>query len=498
MQDSIVPDQFYSNQYRTMWYIFNRPQVRALPDYPSNTLSNADFEAEMQNVIANNRDFFNQLHDTTNAIVMSFMEAVYGYSVVNYLKPGTTEFNELKGHITSTLFTEGGSRFYDKSALYHSQGERTFDTDAGQFRVGGNVRLYTPNSAGTIFSDTGDVVIRNYEAGIYGGWEQFYLDERLKTSVTARLDKNQNFQPLVSPAASVVYKANENHTFRFSLSSAIRNPTLADQYLNYNVGRAVLLGNLDGFDSLVTLDNIVDYLAKPGNERLTHDFGYFDVDAIRPERVRTAEVGWRATLFERVFVDANYYYSNYNDFIGYIIGAKIVEGTTAIDRLKELQVYRVAANATEQVTTQGFSIGLNTFIGNYHSLSGNYSWNKLTSAVNDPIVPAFNTPEHKFNIGWNMRNYPIKNDKDKLLGAGVNYKWVEGFLFEGSPQFTGSIPSYGLVDAQCSLTRNHLINNKKTTVTYKIGASNALNNKVYQVFGGPLVGRLAYLSIQIN
>ena len=46
-----------------------------------------------------------------------------------------------------------------------------------------------------------------------------------------------------------------------------------------------------------------------------------------------------------------------------------------------------------------------------------------------------------------MRNYPIKNDKDKLLGAGVNYKWVEGFLFEGSPQFTGSIPSYGLVDA---------------------------------------------------
>ena len=106
----------------------------------------------------------------------------------------------------------------------------------------------------------------------------------------------------MSPAASVVYKANENHTFRFSLSSAIRNPTLADQYLNYNVGRAVLLGNLDGFDSLVTLDNIVDYLAKPGNERLTHDFGYFDVDAIRPERVRTAEVGWRATLFERVLL----------------------------------------------------------------------------------------------------------------------------------------------------------------------------------------------------
>jgi hypothetical protein len=85
-----------------------------------------------------------------------------------------------------------------------------------------------------------------------------------------------------------------------------------------------------------------------------------------------------------------------------------------------------------------------------------------------------------------------------LLGAGVNYKWVQGFLFEGSPQFTGSIESYGLVDAQYSFTQIRNKNDKKTTITYKLGASNALNNQVYQVFGGPLVGRLAYLSIQIN
>ena len=49
-----------------------------------------------------------------------------------------------------------------------------------------------------------------------------------------------------------------------------------------------------------------------------------------------------------------------------------------------------------------------------------------------------------------------------------------------------------------SLTKDYLINDTKTTITYKIGSSNALNNQVYQVFGGPLVGRLAYLSIQIN
>ena len=507
MKDSVVSNQSYNLYYTGLWNIFNKPKVRAMPGAPANSLPMSQYQSIMDSLIASNPDFFNQLHedhrrnvsigtasDALGAVTIEELE-----SFANQLIPGTSEFNSLKNHITSTLFTEGGSRFYDKSALYHTQGERTFTYDNGAvFRIGGNFRLYTPKSAGTIFSDTAGTVITNREAGLYGGWEQSFIDERLKLSATGRVDKNQNFRALVSPAVSSVYKATENQTFRLSFSSAIRNPTLADQYLNYNVGRAVLLGNLDGFDSLVTIDNIADYLGKPANERLSHDFGYFNVDAIRPEKVKTAEAGYRATIGSRVFVDANYYYSLYDDFIGYIIGAEIEEGTTAIDRLKSLQVYRVAANATEQVTTQGFSIGMNTFVGNYQTLTGNYSWNKLTSAVSDPIVPAFNTPEHKFNLGWNIRNYPWNQDDSKLIGAGVNYKWVQGFVFEGSPQFTGSIPSYGLCDAQVSLTRIKDNSNKKRTITYKIGASNVLNNKVYQVFGGPLVGRLAYLSIQIN
>jgi outer membrane receptor protein involved in Fe transport len=507
MQDSVVSNQSYNLYYTGLWNIFNKPKVRAMPGAPANSLPMSQYQSIMDSLIASNPDFFNQLHeDNRNNVSIATASDALGAvtieeleSFANQLIPGTSEFNNLKNHITSTLFTEGGSRFYDKSALYHTQGERTFTYDNGAvFRVGGNFRLYTPKSAGTIFSDTAGTVITNREAGLYGGWEQSFMDERLKLSATGRVDKNQNFRALVSPAVSSVYKATENQTFRLSFSSAIRNPTLADQYLNYNVGRAVLLGNLDGFDSLVTIDNIADYLGKPANERLSHDFGYFNVDAIRPEKVKTAEAGYRATIGSRVFVDANYYYSLYDDFIGYIIGAEIEEGTTAIDRLKSLQVYRVAANATEQVTTQGFSIGMNTFVGNYQTLTGNYSWNKLTSAVSDPIVPAFNTPEHKFNLGWNIRNYPWNQDDSKLIGAGVNYKWVQGFVFEGSPQFTGSIPSYGLCDAQVSLTRIKDNSNKKRTITYKIGASNLLNNKVYQVFGGPLVGRLAYLSIQIN
>jgi outer membrane receptor protein involved in Fe transport len=79
--------------------------------------------------------------------------------------------------------------------------------------------------------------------------------------------------------------------------------------------------------------------------------------------------------------------------------------------------------------------------------------------------------------------------KIKNWGFNINYKWVEGFLFEGSPQFTGFVPSYGLLDGQVNYNFNDL------NTTLKIGASNILNNAVFQTYCGPRVGRLAYISL---
>jgi len=66
---------------------------------------------------------------------------------------------------------------------------------------------------------------------------------------------------------------------------------------------------------------------------------------------------------------------------------------------------------------------------------------------------------------------------------------VQGFTYEGSPQFTGKIPSYDLVDAQINY------NLKDAGTTFKLGAMNLLNNKHYEIYGGPLVGRMMYFSI---
>jgi hypothetical protein len=159
------------------------------------------------------------------------------------------------------------------------------------------------------------------------------------------------------------------------------------------------------------------------------------------------------------------------------------------------QIYRVAANSTNVVTTQGFSIGLNYYFKKYYMLNGNYSWNVLNKmSVEDPIIPAFNTPQHKFNIGFGGRNIPLTLGAKtiKNLGFNLNFKWVQGFQFTGSPQFTGFVPTYYLLDGQ--------VNKKVERIhtTFKLGASNILNRQALQVYGGPYIGRLAYFSVLVE
>ena len=329
------------------------------------------------------------------------------------------------------------------------------------------------------------IKISNSEFGIYGGMEKKLIPTKLKLNATVRLDKNENFDMVISPAASIVFTPNFNNTFRLSFSSAVRNPTLSDQYLHLDVGRALLLGNISGYEDLITLESFKDYL----NTRNRDTLVYFDEPSIQPEKVKSIELGYRGTLFERLWVDAGYYYSWYKDFIGYKIGVR--SGFDIFNYPVNPRVLRVSSNAQSQVTTQGFCAGANYFFSDYYSLSGNYSWNILNKkGTDDPIIPAFNTPEHKFNVGLSGRNMPLPlfGRDTKNIGFNITYKWIEGFIFEGSPQFTGAIPTYDLLDAQINWTA------QKLGITVKIGASNVLDKKQFQTYGGPRVGRLAYIS----
>ncbi len=423
-----------------------------------------------------------------------------------YFQPGTYQFDTAFAGITSRPLGQGGSKIFDRSALYHLHGEYKWRFKAADekksgkdwykftqglstidWTVGANVRIYAPDTKGTIFIDTGDVRITNWEFGVYFGLEKRW--EKIKLNATLRMDKNQNFPFLFSPAVSIVYLPHKNHILRFSLASAIRNPTLADQYLNYNVGRAILLGNINGYDSLITVESFYNYLDSVG---IFSALRYFNVDPVKPEQVKTFEIGYRGTFWKRWYIDASYYVSLYQDFIGYKVGISATFDQTFGFPSPDTKAYRVATNSPDLILTQGFSIQSSVYFGKYFSFNGNYTWNELNSlGSTDPIIPAFNTPEHKFNVGIDGRDIQMKLGKLKInnWGFNINFKWIDGFQYTGSPQFTGMVPSYYMLDAQLNYTL------KKAHLTFKVGAQNITNNMTFQVYGGPRIGRLVYFSL---
>ncbi len=487
LNEAAKSNELWASLYTDAW-LSNFGQQAVELGYPLLEIINGqpvyDFEAR-DAFFANPaiQDLLASWHTQTTAIVNSSSEQ----GTRAFLRPGTPEFQQEFDRITSTLTSEGGSKFFTNSEVYHVQGEYIFTPQfMDKITVGGSFRRYTPDTRGTIFADTTEFInITNQEFGLYAGIEQAFLNDKLTFSVTARIDKNQNFNWIGTPAASVVYKPAENNYLRFSFSSAIRNPTLPDQYFWLDVGPAIFAGSVNGFDSLLTVDSFEDFALDLDADRLD----YFDIDPIQPEKVKTFELGYRTIWWDKLYWDASYYYNIYDQFLGFRVGLDVDFNELGLP--SDVEVLRVSANAESQVTTQGFAIGANYYFNRYYQLSSNYTWSKLNTETDDEIIPAFNTPEHKFNVSFSGRNVPfrISGIRTENLGFNINYKWIDSFLFEGSPQFTGIIPRYDLLDIQLNYEF------KKINTTLKVGASNILDNLHFETVGGPLVGRLAYIKI---
>lgn len=489
LQELAKSNELWGQDYTRYWQtnIYNQMVEMGYPTPtvdPTNGFLIFDFDAA-RDWLNNHQDELAAWHEETGAVADQIN--ILNDDTQDFFEPGTPRYEAAFDSITALKNTEGGTRFFDKSALYHINGEYNFTFDwLDELKVGASFRQYRPVSEGTVFKDSAGIEIINSEFGVYAGFQKKFTRKWIATA-TFRMDKNNNFQYLFTPAASLVYSPNAYNYLRFSFSSGVRNPTLTDQYLDLDIGPATLLGNLGGYEGLFTLDSFLDFIGDGQDLSVLEDL---TIDPVKPERVKTFELGYRTTLWEKFYIDASYYFNIYDDFIGYNIAVDAdIDEQTGIPT--NVEVFRITTNSVNQITTQGFSIGLNYYFAKYYKTSANYSWNRLNKVLeDDPIIPAFNTPEHKFNLGLSGRNIPINLGfaTIKNTGFSLNYKWIEGFVFEGSPQFTGIIDNYGLLDAQIN------VNVEKINTTFKLGASNLLNNKVSQTYGGPRIGRLAYIS----
>jgi iron complex outermembrane receptor protein len=429
----------------------------------------------------------------------------------SYLEPGTFQYDSTFNEIVSDPDLQTGSRFQDNSWLLHVDAQYDFDfIEQIDLMAGFSFRRYTPQSYGTIFSDTlinpGDtlangnanlnadfVKLNTWELGGFLSATKTFFENKLKLIGSLRIDKHMNYNTQFSPRGSIV-ATHKNNTFRVSAQSAFRSPTLQNQYILLDLGVIKLKGNLNGVTNGYTkesADIFFDLIEDPEvfiNEA-QNVLEPVILDPIRPEQVTSVEAGYRGVLAKNLYVDLTAYFNIYKDFIGDIRLLQPLNGAqageeTGLNALltEDYDLIQFPTNAKEKVKSYGASIGLNYYIIKSLVASTNYTYSDInTKNLTDPIIPGFNTPKHKVNVGLAATKIW------KGFGFNVNYKWVQAFQWD-SPFGDGLVESYNLLDAQINYEFPKYI-------TLMVGGSNILNDRHIEAYGSPLIGATVYSSI---
>lgn len=453
---------------------------------------------------------------TPTEAVIAANTAVGGISATNYygaargnadkgrFLPGTPEFNAaadasksraIPGILAPASARAIGSKFNDKTAMYHGEGMYNLTkkfNDALEVIVGANLRSYNLNSNGTIFSlDESGKEFTITEFGGYVSLGKKLFDDKFKLSGSMRYDKNQNFSGQFTPRISGVFSPSENSNFRVSYQTGFRMPTTQNQYIDLFVGSARLLGGLpflrDKYLQGKPAYSVTDIATGKANPTAVN-FAEF-----KPEKVYTWEVGYKGLLGKKLFVDAYYYQSTYQDFIN---GVSVTTASKPAE-INALNVFSISTNTPVDVKTAGWGLGFDYSLPGGFTLGLNGARNEIT---NQKELPAenqqvgFSTPLYRVNANVGNRN---------IAGTGFGFSaaWRYQEAHDGptgiastlvAQQRLAYVPQFNTLDFQVSKK----IASIKSII--KVGGNNILGNPYYTGFGNPIVGSTFYVGITFD
>ncbi|MFK7946471.1 MAG: TonB-dependent receptor [Saprospiraceae bacterium] len=431
----------------------------------------------------------------------------------NRLEPGSDAFVAALDSITGLADLTQGARFLDRSAMYHLEGQYDFSNylDDIELQIGGNFRSFQLVSDGTLFNDSENEPITNFEFGAYARGALYFLDDNLKLAWAARFDKNQNFKGQITPRAALIYSAGKNkeHNIRFAFQTGFRNPTTQNQYINLDIGVANLLGgvedNVNNYSKTFAINdstNItlngkqvydnsytaasVQAFALSGNPE---DLEQSDIQFVAPERVTTYEIGYRGIINKRLYLDINAYRNTYQDFIANINVVTPLTGSvtdlTGVAALASGQssIYQLATNAAGKVNSLGAGLAFEYAVTQSIRFSGNYNFANFDIVdANPDLVPGFNMPKHRFGVGL------TNNNIFGGFGFSVRYNYSGSYEWR-SPFGNGTIDAYNTLNAQVT----YQVPNSK--VALKFGGNNMLGTEYRTSFGTPNIGSIFYFTI---
>jgi outer membrane receptor protein involved in Fe transport len=447
-------------------------------------------------------------------------------------EPGSTEYVNAFNTIIASDNSSTGAKFTDLSSFHHTEGNYNFKDiiSFSELQLGGSYRKYNLDSRGTVFTDR-DSDIKISEYGIYSQLQKKFLDERLKLTGSVRYDKSSNFNGNFSPRISMSYSfgKNKQRNLRASFQTGFRNPTTQDQYSGLNIGAIAAIGsaqdNLTRFSEVLTVNQAFQNVGQPstitlsGDKAYNNSFSYASVqdyiqsiflgapDAtilkatvvtpVKPEKVKSFELGYRADI-SNFIIDLNGYYNSYNDFItqkkvitpyyGKTNGGTAAEYSLAVIAIPntDVRTYQVFTNSATEVSSLGIGVGLSKKLGKYDvGMSYNYATIDYDATVDPDFAPGFNTPKSRFKAS-------IGNESlFKNFGFNTNLRWNSEYLWQSSIG-SGMIPENLVFDAQV----DYSIPSFKSII--KIGGTNLFGKDYLQVFGAGQIGQQLYASWTFN
>lgn len=487
-----------------------------------------------------------------------------GVADTGRLVPGTPEFDAALAATTGrpipgqfqTPPRQIGSKFVDKTNLYHFEGSYTFkDIKWADFVVGANYRIFQLNSERTLFAvddDGNEFNIREY--GGYAQGSKKLINDNLKLTASVRYDKNENFAGQWSPRVSAVYTAGQ-HNFRASYQTGFRIPTTQDQFIDLVTPQARLIGGLPLFRerynfasnpvyTLATVQNfggaIQQWAANPTNQaavlqqvlglfppgtppndpRVVALFSQalpaaaaqanqdkrvaFQPTEFKPEIVRSYEIGYKSLLANnKLLIDGYYYYNRFENFIG---GQVLIQdrnpnpqnpaSALGLNLLSAntRNVFSMPVNRPETIKSYGWALGLDYQLPKGYTIGGNVSFNKLDNIEElDGFQPSFNTPEYRTVLNFANRQLT------RNFGFGVSWRWQDEFVWQSS--FVGPtvstlglsvMPAFSIFDAQVS----YKVRSIKSII--KVGGNNLFSSGYRQAWGNPTVGTMYFVSITFD
>jgi iron complex outermembrane recepter protein len=447
--------------------------------------------------------------------------------------PGDANFTKYYNDLSTTLSTDfipgsttiRGVRVLDNSSLSHFEGMYNFKKllpEAVEIITGASFRRYNLLTKRTIFP-VNKLDGSEYTINEYGWYTQGSVKLKLSENITfkpivaVRYDKNQYFDGGFTPRISGVLTLGQ-HNIRASWQSAFRNPS--PNQLLADGGTGEVGGSQASVDGANLIANPAYTEASANAYRASVNAGspnesllvkYVpNPSAFTTEKIKTWEIGYKALLSNKLFIDAFYFNSTYNDFIATqnYNQPKTVGLISDLRTSTNYNVYAINFNNFNEIYVNGFGFGLEGYnVGaNYANQVGSItlkdnSGNILKDAFGNEIVKRkmsnpevsrvqrnfFISPEDRYNISFS-------NPKvTKNVGFNITYRWTSDMWVEqGTTAGDITLPSWNTFDASVS----YKIPSMKTML--KVGGSNIFNKYYSQGYGLANIGGLYYVSLNFD